>query len=163
MNNEQWTIADDVGLSIVCCSLYVTRTMYKKLTTWTDGGARGNPGPAGIGVVIKDGDNLVESFGRYIGETTNNQAEYQALIAALERASILGAEDVECKLDSELVVKQMRHEYKVRDAGLQTLFLRAHNLSAGFKKVSFHHIRREFNSAADAEVNTAIDKHLQKQ
>jgi len=137
--------------------------MYKKLVTFTDGGARGNPGPAGIGIVITDGEKTIESFGHYIGETTNNQAEYKALIAALERASILGAEDVECKLDSELVVKQMRHEYKVRDKDLQTLFLKAWNLSAGFKKVSFHHIRREYNAAADAEVNAAIDKHLQKQ
>jgi ribonuclease HI len=134
--------------------------MFKKLTTYTDGGARGNPGPAGIGIVIMEGDRVAESFGRYIGETTNNQAEYQALIAALTRASELGAEDVECKLDSELVVKQMRHEYKVRDAGLQPLFLRAWNLSAGFKKVTYHHIRRELNAAADAEVNAAIDRHL---
>lgn len=134
----------------------------KKLTTYTDGGARGNPGPAGIGIVIMEDDRVVDSFGRYIGETTNNQAEYQALIAALARASELGAEDVECKLDSELVVKQMRHEYKVRDAGLQPLFLRAWNLSVGFKKATFHHIRRELNAAADAEVNAAIDRHLKQ-
>jgi len=132
----------------------------KKLTTFTDGGARGNPGPAGIGIVVMEGEKVVDSFGRYIGETTNNQAEYQALIAALERASALGAEDVECKLDSELVVKQMRREYKVRDVGLQGLYLRAHNLTVGFKKVSFTHVRREFNGAADAEVNAAIDRHL---
>lgn len=136
--------------------------MSKKLTTFTDGGARGNPGPAGIGIVIMDGERVVEAFGRYIGETTNNQAEYQALIAALTRASELGAEDVECKLDSELVVKQMRHEYKVRDAGLQPLFLRAWNLCAGFKKTTFQHIRRELNAAADAEVNAAIDRHLKQ-
>jgi len=134
--------------------------MHEKLITYTDGGARGNPGPAGIGIVIMDGDKVVESYGRYIGETTNNQAEYKALIYALERASTIGAKEVECKLDSELVVKQMRHEYKVRDKDLQALFLRAWNLSAGFKKVSFHHIRREFNAAADAEVNAAIDRHL---
>lgn len=132
-----------------------------KLTTYTDGGARGNPGPAGIGVVIMEGERLVDSFGRYIGETTNNQAEYRALIAALERASELGAKEVECKLDSELVVKQMRREYKVRDLGLQPLFLRAYNLSTGFGNISFTHIRRELNSAADAEVNKAIDCHLQ--
>jgi len=133
----------------------------KKLTTFTDGGARGNPGPAAIGVVIKDNDKVVASFGRYVGETTNNRAEYQALIAALERATELGAEEVECKLDSELVVKQMRREYKVRDADLQPLFLRAWNLSVAFKKITFAHIRRELNSAADAEVNAALDRHLQ--
>ena len=134
--------------------------MPQKLTTYTDGGARGNPGPAGIGIVIKSGHETVASFGRYIGETTNNQAEYQALVAALERALSLGAEEVECKLDSELVVKQMRHEYKVRDLGLQPLFLAAWNLTTSFRKVSFSHIPREQNSEADAEVNKAIDKHL---
>jgi ribonuclease HI len=131
-----------------------------KLTTFTDGGARGNPGPAGIGVVIESAGEVVEKFGRYIGETTNNQAEYQALVAALARASELGAEEVECKLDSELVVKQMRGEYKVRDKGLQEWFVRAWNLGTKFKKVSYHHVRREQNSVADAEVNAAIDKHL---
>jgi ribonuclease HI len=135
--------------------------MFQKLTTYTDGGARGNPGPAGIGVVIMDNDRVVDSFGRYIGETTNNQAEYRALIAALERAFELGAKEVECKLDSELVVKQMRLEYRVKEIGLQPLFLRAHNLSTGFKKIAFRHIRRELNAAADAEVNAAIDRHLQ--
>jgi len=133
---------------------------YKTLTTFTDGGARGNPGPAGIGMVIKHGNELVEAFGRYIGETTNNQAEYKALIAVLERVSELGAEEVHCMLDSELVVKQMRHEYKVRDAGLQPLFLRAWNLVTGFKRVTFTHVPREENSLADAEVNAAIDNHL---
>jgi ribonuclease HI len=134
--------------------------MHKKLITYTDGGARGNPGPAGIGVVIAEGDKTLESFGRYIGETTNNQAEYQALIAALERASALGAEEVECRLDSELVVKQMRQEYRVRDAALQQLFVKAWNHSVGFRKASFVHVPRDQNSLADAEVNKAIDKRL---
>jgi ribonuclease HI len=134
--------------------------MFKTLTTFTDGGARGNPGPAGIGMVIKHGAEVIEAFGRYIGETTNNQAEYKALIAVLERVFELGAEEVHCMLDSELVVKQMRHEYKVRDAGLQSLFLRAWNLVTGFKRVTFTHVPREENSLADAEVNAAIDNHL---
>jgi ribonuclease HI len=134
--------------------------MAHKLTTYSDGGARGNPGPAAIGVVIWEGDRLLESFGRYIGETTNNQAEYRALVAALERASALGAEDVECRMDSELVVKQMRLEYKVRDKDLQPLFLKAWNLASGFKHVSFKHIPRSQNAEADAEVNSALDKHI---
>jgi ribonuclease HI len=133
---------------------------YEKLTIYTDGGARGNPGPAAIGVVIMDGERVVDSFGRYIGETTNNQAEYRALIAALERAFELGAKEVECKLDSELVVKQMLREYKVRDKDLQPLFLAVYNLSVGFKKITFRHVRRELNAAADAEVNAALDHHL---
>jgi ribonuclease HI len=134
--------------------------MSKKLVTFTDGGARGNPGPAGIGIVIMEDGAVLEAYGSYIGETTNNQAEYRALIAALTRAFELGAEEVECKLDSELVVKQMRREYKVRDVGLQTLFLAAWNLCTGFKKVTFSHVRREQNAAADAQVNAAIDRHL---
>jgi ribonuclease HI len=134
--------------------------MPKKFTTFTDGGARGNPGPAGIGIVILEDGKELEAFGRYIGETTNNQAEYRALIAALARASELGAEEVECKLDSELVVKQMRREYKVKEAGLQALFVAAWNLCTGFKKVTFSHVRREQNAAADAQVNAAIDRHL---
>jgi ribonuclease HI len=140
--------------------LHVNMLHYDKLTTYTDGGARGNPGPAGIGVVIMEGERVVDSFGRYIGETTNNQAEYRALIAALERAFELGAKEVECKLDSELVVKQMLREYKVKDKDLQPLFLVAYNLSIGFKKITFQHVRREFNAAADAEVNVAIDRYL---
>ncbi len=133
-----------------------------KLTTFTDGGARGNPGPAALGVVIMEDGRVVEKFGRYLGETTNNQAEYRALIAALERASELGAKEVECNLDSELVVKQMRGEYTVRDRDLQPLFVRAWNLAAQIGKVSYRHVRREFNSAADAEVNAAIDEYLSK-
>lgn len=132
----------------------------KKLITYSDGGARGNPGPAGIGVVIMEGDKPLESFGRYIGKTTNNQAEYQALSAALERASALGAEEVECRMDSELVVKQMRLEYRVRDKDLQPLFLKAWNLASGFKRADFKHVPRFQNAAADAEVNAALDKHL---
>lgn len=137
--------------------------MFHKLTLFTDGGARGNPGPAGIGIVILEDGREIEAFGQYIGETTNNQAEYRALIAALKRASELGAEEVECKLDSELVVKQMRREYKVRQEGLQPLFLSAWNLCTGFRKVSFSHVPREQNSAADAQVNAAIDEHIKNQ
>lgn len=131
---------------------------YKKLTTFTDGGARGNPGPAGIGVVIKHGTEVVKKYGRYLGETTNNQAEYRALISALEHVTELGAEEVECMLDSELVVKQMNRQYRVKDADLAPLFLKVYNLSQQFKKVSFHHIPREKNKEADAMVNEALDR-----
>lgn len=130
----------------------------KRLTTYTDGGARGNPGPAALGVVVKDGDATVAAFGEYLGETTNNVAEYTALIRALETAMGLGADEVECLLDSELVVKQMNGEYRVKNAGLAPLYLKIWNLSRGFKRVTFRHIRREFNKEADAQVNAAIDK-----
>lgn len=133
----------------------------KKLILYTDGGARGNPGPAGIGIVIKnESGETIEAYGRYIGETTNNQAEYKALISALEKAAELGANEVACFLDSELVVKQLNHEYKVRDPDLAPLFLQVWNQLNKFKKVSFAHIPREKNKEADHEVNKAIDKHF---
>lgn len=125
---------------------------------YSDGGARGNPGPAGIGVVIKDVDgNIIEEHGEYIGETTNNQAEYQALIKGLELALELGSEEAQCFLDSELVVRQLKQEYKVKEPGLQKLFVKAWNLSQKFKKISFQHVRRELNTEADRLVNNALD------
>jgi len=135
-------------------------TMLKAIIH-TDGGARGNPGPAGIGAVIKIGDEIHE-FKEYIGETTNNQAEYRALILALTKAKLLNASEVECFLDSELVVKQLKREYKVKDKDLATLFLKVWNLSAEFKKISFHHVYRENNKHADQLVNEAIDSYLKK-
>ncbi|MDP2656289.1 MAG: ribonuclease HI family protein [bacterium] len=135
--------------------------MSKKVTTYTDGGARGNPGPAGIGAVVHDLEtDIVHEHKKYIGETTNNQAEYKALIMALESAKELSADEVQCFLDSELVVKQMRKEYKVKDPGLQKLFIQAYNLTTAFKKVTFSHIPREKNKHADRLVNEAIDEHV---
>lgn len=130
------------------------------LTTYTDGGARGNPGPAALGVVVKKGEKTVAAFGEYLGHTTNNVAEYTAVIRALETARELGGTDIECRMDSELVVKQMTGEYRVKNPGLAPLYLRIHNLKLGFKRVSFVHVRREFNKEADAQVNAAIDKAL---
>jgi ribonuclease HI len=135
----------------------------KKFIIHTDGGARGNPGPAGLGVFITDPEGrVVLEHSRYIGETTNNQAEYRAVIDALEHAKELGAEELDFFLDSELVVKQLHHEYKVRDADLAPLFLRIWNLCIGFRKVSFAHIRRESNKDADRLVNEAIDRHIKE-
>ena len=128
----------------------------KKFIIYTDGGARGNPGPAGIGVFIKD----VAEYKEYIGKATNNQAEYRAVILALEKAKELGGEELDFYLDSELVVKQIKREYKVKHPNLAPLFLKVWNLSMGFKKVSFTHVRREKNKQADRLVNEAIDEHL---
>ncbi|MEK7103607.1 MAG: ribonuclease HI family protein [Patescibacteria group bacterium] len=137
--------------------------MSKRVTTYTDGGARGNPGPAGIGAVVHDlSTDIVHEHKRYIGETTNNQAEYKALIMALEGALEVGADEVECYLDSELVVKQMKKEYKVKDPGLAKLFIQVWNLTTEFKKVTFTHVRREKNKHADRLVNEAIDEHLRR-
>lgn len=124
----------------------------------TDGGARGNPGPAGIGAVIKIGEKVIE-LKRYIGEATNNQAEYRALILALEHALEAKVTEAECLLDSELVVKQLNREYRVKDKDLAALFVKVYNLSTKFKKITFKHIYREQNKHADKLVNEAIDNH----
>ena len=134
---------------------------YQKLTIYTDGGARDNPGPAGVGVVIYDEDeNVVQELGEYIGEQTNNQAEYKALILGLVRAKTLGAKEVECYLDSELVVKQMRGEYKVKNANVKPLYAEAVELAGGFAQISYDHVPREKNKEADRLVNEAIDGEM---
>jgi ribonuclease HI len=130
-----------------------------KIIIHSDGGARGNPGPSGIGVVLNDESGaVVAEISRYLGETTNNQAEYKALIAGLEKAKDLAVEEVACYLDSELVVKQLNHEYKVKSADLAPLFLKVHNLSLSFKKISYTHVRREQNKIADRLANEAMDR-----
>lgn len=131
-----------------------------KIKLFTDGGSRGNPGKAAIGCVLYDEkNNIIESYSKYLGITTNNQAEYNALLHGLELARKHKADEVECFLDSELVVKQMKKEYKVKDKDLAKLFVRVWNLSLNFKKISFHHIRREKNSHADKLVNEELDRN----
>lgn len=131
----------------------------EKIIIHSDGGARGNPGPAGIGAILHSADSkVIAEISKYIGETTNNQAEYQALIAALEKAKELKAQEVDCFLDSELVVKQLNREYKVKNAELAPLFLKVHNLSLSFKKIKFSHVRRELNKEADCLANRAMDR-----
>lgn len=132
-----------------------------KLTVYTDGGARGNPGPAAAGIVIKnDQGETLDAFGVFLGVQTNNFAEYSALLEALVKARQLGATEVDCVLDSELVVKQMRGIYKVKEPTLQKLFIKVYNLAAGFKKVSYRHVMREHNKEADAEVNKTLDAQM---
>ncbi len=135
---------------------------HEKVIIYTDGGSRGNPGPAGIGGVVYDREHLkeIDTVSKYIGVTTNNQAEYQALLATLEKAHKLGAKEVDCYLDSELLVKQMRQEYKVRDINLQPLFVKVWNLSMNFKRISWHHVPREKNKRADQLVNEALDAQI---
>ncbi len=127
---------------------------------FTDGGARGNPGPAASGYVIKNelGENIAE-VGLYLGHTTNNQAEYQALLNALLHAQNLGASVAHCFLDSELIVKQIKGEYKVKNKDLAPHFLKIWNLLHSFKTYTIAHIPRERNKEADALVNRAIDAH----
>lgn len=132
--------------------------MSDHLIIYTDGGARGNPGPAAIGVVVKDvSGNLVKEWGSKIGEGTNNQAEYTALLEALKYVSGLKPKKIECRLDSELVVKQMCQEYKVKDADLQKLFIKVWNYKQLIPDVTFTHVPRGQNKRADQLVNQALD------
>lgn len=131
-----------------------------KITIHTDGGSRGNPGPAATGIVIKNetGETLA-AYGEYLGIQTNNFAEYSALLSALHKAQELGATEVVCILDSELVVKQMNREYKVREPQLQSLFVKIYNITQTFKKITFKHTMRSGNKEADAQVNKVLDTH----
>lgn len=132
---------------------------YEKLTIYTDGGARGNPGPAGIGAVIRDEKgNILDTVSEYIGETTNNQAEYRAVIAALEKIKNYEVEELNFFLDSELVVKQLNREYKVKNQDLAPLFVKIYNTIMKYKKVRFSHVRRELNKDADKLANEAMDR-----
>jgi ribonuclease HI len=123
-----------------------------------DGGSRGNPGPAAIAAVLATSDGEpIEEWGETIGSATNNVAEYRALLLALERARDLGAAEVELIGDSELVVKQVRGEYRVKDANLKPLHAQARAALESFERWSIRSVRRELNAAADALVNSTLD------
>jgi dinuclear metal center YbgI/SA1388 family protein len=126
---------------------------------WIDGGSRGNPGPSAIGVVVEDAEGTtVETVAQTIGIQTNNVAEYRALLAALEIAERVGADRVEITSDSELLVKQMRGEYKVKNEGLRPLYEEASERAREFKRFSIRHVERKENAEADALVNKALDE-----
>ena len=130
-----------------------------KIIIHTDGGARGNPGPAGIGAVLKNEQGqLLAEVSEYIGQATNNQAEYKAVIFALDKAQEIGGKVLEFYLDSELVVKQLNREYKIKNKDLQSLFVKIYNKIFYFKKVTFKHIPRERNKEADKLANLAMDR-----
>lgn len=136
-----------------------------KIIVYTDGGARGNPGPAAIGVVIKDASgHAIKSYGEVIGETTNNEAEYRAVISALQKAkALLGKErtkkiSVEVNADSEFVVRQLNGEYKIEEERLFPFFIKIWNIKMDFGEIKFRHIPREKNKEADRLVNEALDK-----
>jgi len=135
-----------------------------KLITFTDGGSRGNPGPAACGAVIKsETGKIILQCSKYIGKTTNNQAEYGALILALEKVLELYKKekkqiDLKCYLDSELVVKQLKKEYRMKNEGLKPLFFQVCDLILNFNSVKFFHIPREENKLADKLVNIELDK-----
>lgn len=133
----------------------------EKIVVYTDGGSRGNPGPAAIGIWI---ETLEKKYNATIGVATNNDAEYQALIFALKKCkALLGKQkakniSIECNLDSELIVKQLNHQYKITKENTQRYFLETWNLMLDFGAVSFFHVPREKNKVADTLVNMALDE-----
>ena len=129
-----------------------------KARLWTDGGARGNPGPAAFAYVLEAEDGTVlDARGEAIGIATNNVAEYSALVAGLARAVEAGVRELEVRSDSELMVKQMRGEYRVKNRDLQSLFLDASRAAREIGQVTYVHVRREHNELADRLVNEALD------
>lgn len=144
----------------------------QKIVIYTDGGARGNPGPAAIGIVFKRSHNSQEikykDYAQTIGETTNNEAEYRAVIFALKKAKALfGSKnikdmEIEVRLDSELIVNQLNGNYRIDEDKLKFLFVDVWNLRLDFGSVNFLHIPREKNSEADRLVNQALDQESQK-
>ena len=129
-----------------------------KARLWTDGGARGNPGPAAFAYVLEAEDGTVlDARGESIGTATNNVAEYSALVAGLARAFAAGVSELDVRSDSELMVKQMRGEYRVKNRDLQALFLDASRVARELGAVTYTHVRREHNELADRLVNEALD------
>lgn len=141
----------------------------EEIIAYTDGGSRGNPGPAAIGVVIKDSEGrTIKSYGEVVGEATNNEAEYKAVIFALQKIKVLfGGKKikeaaVEMNMDSELVARQLNGEYKVEEERLFPLFIKIWNLKMAFGEVRFQHVPREKNREADRLLNEALDKGQDK-
>lgn len=136
---------------------------HKQIKLYADGGSRGNPGPSASGYVLMDLNNsIIFKSGVYLGITTNNQAEYQALKYGLEEAIKLGAVEVDIYMDSLLVINQMKGIYKVKNRDLWPIYEAIKEMTTRFKKVRFTHVPRELNKLADAEVNEVLDAELEK-
>ncbi|MEK9173748.1 MAG: ribonuclease HI family protein [Patescibacteria group bacterium] len=137
----------------------------EKIVMYSDGGSRGNPGPSALGVYI---ETLDKQFGEFLGVKTNNEAEYLAIVAGLKKIkAIMGKAtaknvQVECRMDSELAVRQLTHQYKVEKEHIQKLCFLVWNLTHDFAKVSFVHVPREKNTVADAMANQAMDEAASK-
>ncbi|MDP2930815.1 MAG: ribonuclease HI family protein [bacterium] len=141
------------------------KILSKKIIIYTDGGSRGNPGPSALGAVIADEKGkIIKKYGQFLGEMTNNQAEYQAVIFALKKVKALLGKDkiqnieVEVRSDSELLVSQLGGKFKILDENIQKLFILVWNLKIDYKKVDFVSIPREKNQEADALANQALDE-----
>lgn len=151
-------------LYLILLKLFLTASIivFMKVQVFTDGASRGNPGDAGIGVVIKQSNKVILEISDYIGKTTNNVAEYMAMIRGLTEALALGASEVDSFADSELMVKQIKGEYKIKNEGLQPLYYQVKALIGKFKEFSITHITREKNNDADCLANCGIDDHFKK-
>lgn len=135
-------------------------TTLRSAIIYSDGGSRGNPGPSASGfVIMTEGNEVVSEGGAYLGITTNNVAEYQAVYLGLERAQELGVRVVDFRMDSLLVVNQMNGLWKIKHPDLAVIHHRIHELASKFEKVSFSHVRREYNKLADGVVNKVLDQH----
>ena len=141
----------------------------EKIIVYTDGGARGNPGPAGIGVVVADSKgNVLQETSAFLGNGTNNFAEYQAVMVALQTLRQLYGKktkemEFEVRLDSELVQKQLSNEYQIKEPGLIPQFIEIHNMRVtSFPNMTFVHIRREENAEADRLANEAMDQNTRR-
>jgi len=130
----------------------------KQATLYTDGGARGNPGPAAAAYVLAIAGGETIEAGDYLGEATNNQAEYEALLRGLSRAREAAVTNLAVFMDSELIVKQMSGEYRIKNADLKILYDKVCSLIAAFDRVTFEHVPRAKNKRADALVNETLDK-----
>ena len=156
------TLADFPGLSreglagILAKAAGPDRETVTTATLFVDGGARGNPGPAGAGVVLEVGEKVMR-LGEYLGEATNNVAEYKALLLGLKAAADMGLSELEIRSDSELMVRQLNGQYKVKSPALMDLYFSAIKLLSGFRKTSLKHVPREENKEADKLANMAID------
>jgi len=144
------------------------KQIAEKIIVYTDGGSRGNPGSAALGVVIEGVGKQIKEYAEFLGEMTNNEAEYHAIIFALRKLrQLIGREkltktEVEIRSDSELVARQLRGEYKVEEKNLQPLFMKVWNLKFDFPKLIFKEISREENKRADKLVNAVLDKESNK-
>lgn len=128
------------------------------LTIYTDGGSRGNPGPAATGIVIKNEHHkILAAYGEFLGKQTNNYAEYKAIISALKKAKELGATEVMCLADSKLVIEQLNGNWKVKEPTIRILFFEAIKALRQFSSYELRHIRRELNTEADEQVNIVLD------
>lgn len=134
----------------------------KQIEIYIDGAAKGNPGPAGIGVVMLQDGRVLKNIANYIGNATNNVAEYTALIYGLEEALMLKAESLKINTDSQLLYRQLKKEYRVKNHNLRGLYNQVLRLISGFQEISLNHIARQDNRGADKLANIAIKKAIKK-